>query len=163
MFKFFKKRREFIPDSRFADGLEKSPLYSDPIDTAPPSDQRKFVCPACNNKTLSIQRSIELGADSRDDEYSLQAVRCSGCDFVGVATYQESRRGAEESWDHLGYNMEHGDFDVFLDLLKGCRAPTSARCSCEAHAHFGIKNEYGILRPLEKLQFEKTHFIMKLH
>jgi hypothetical protein len=163
MFMFLKKSGTSVPDSKFAVGLNRVPLDSDTEEPACNSDHRKFVCPGCNNKTLTIARSIELGADSRDDEYSLQAIACNECDVVGVATYQESRRGAEESWDHLGYKMDKVNYENFLQQLLKCRSPTKAKCSCEAHRIFAVKNEHGTLKPLEKLEFDKPHFLMRFH
>lgn len=161
MLRFFKKRRDSIHDSRFAVGLQKVPLKTDTVKAAPVSDHRKFVCPACGNKALTIQRNIELGSDARDDEFSLQAVSCSECAFVGVATYQESRRGAEESWDHLCYRMEAADFEPFLEMLTKCNAATDSKCSCEAHSHFGRRDERVRLRPLDKLEHDKNHRAMR--
>jgi hypothetical protein len=145
MFKFFKNRRD-----------------SGPADSALQGGHRNFVCPGCNNKTLKIRRSIELGSDSRDDEYSLQAISCEECGFVGVATYRESRRGAEESWDHCGYRMENSNFEAFLKILRKCRRRRRPSCSCRAHSHFGVKDEYGTLNPLGKLELEKTRFAMRI-
>jgi hypothetical protein len=82
MFKFFKKSRTSDPDSSFASGLNRVPRDNDPEEPADSGGYRKFVCPACNNKTLTIARSVELGPDSRSDEYSLQAISCNECDFV---------------------------------------------------------------------------------
>jgi hypothetical protein len=161
MFKFFKKRDDSIPGAEFVAELEKAPLENDSAEPVPQNDQRKFVCPGCKNKALTIQRSIELGPDSRDDEYSLQAVRCVECDFMGVATYQESRRGAEESWDHICYRMDEAEFESLLDKLLKCRQPSKPKCACDAHNHFGVKNEYGRLNPLEKLEHGKNQFVMR--
>mgnify|MGYP001816772504 FL=1 len=120
------------------------------------------MCPGCGSKTLKIQKSIELGSDSRDDEYSLQAISCKECGFVGVATYRESRRGAEESWDHCGYRMEDSNYEAFLKSLRKCRLRRKPSCTCKAHSHFGVKNEYGTLDPLDKIEFDKTRFAMRI-
>ena len=163
MFKFFKKQLTSYTTARFG-SIDFEVLRKDePGDALKQGDHRSFVCPACNNKTLRIVKSIELGSDSRDDEYSLQAIECGQCNCVGVSTYQESRRGAEESWDHLGHTMDRTDYESFLQQLGKCTSPTKAKCSCEAHRSFGVKNEYGRLNPLQGMKFEKTHFVMRLH
>ncbi len=125
-------------------------------------DSRNFFCPDCSSKSLSIACRIELGSDSRDDEYSLQAIQCSACDMVGVATYQESRRGAGESWDHIGFRMDATSFQSLLKQLTGCKSRSKATCTCEAHNYFGVKSEYGRLEPLKKLEYDKAHFVMRL-
>ena len=122
----------------------------------------EFICPDCNNNTLKISKSIELGPDSRSDEYSLQAIECKKCGLVGVSTYQESRRGAGESWGHLGYKMEKDEYKKFLNLLNNCINPTNIKCTCTAHCHFNVKDNYDTLKPLEKLKIDHYHFQIKI-
>lgn len=122
-----------------------------------------FNCPGCNNISLKIVKSIELGSDSRSDEYSLQAIECEKCTLVGVSTYQESRRGAQESWEHIGYKMENSHYQEFFKLLNQCNNPTDSKCSCEAHIYFGVNNNYATLKPLDKLKLENYPFSMENH
>jgi hypothetical protein len=163
MFKFFRKQLTSFTTAHFGSVAIEVSRKDDPGVASNQGDSRSFYCPACKDKTLRIVKSIELGSDSRDDEYSLQAIQCGRCNCVGVSTYQESRRGAEESWDHLGHKMDNIDYESFLQQLGKCTSPTKANCRCETHRLFGIKNEHGRLSPLEGLKFEKPHFIMRLH
>jgi hypothetical protein len=121
----------------------------------------KFLCPECGETTLKIERSIELGCDSRSDECSVQAVRCKQCDMVGVTTYEESRRGAGESVNHYGHKMDRADYNAFLRELKQCNDRGNAECSCKAHERFGAQNEHGTLRPLEMVPHEQALFTMR--
>jgi len=122
---------------------------------------RNFICPDCKTKSLVILKSIELGTDSRSDEYSLQAIKCKNCGMVGVAIYEESDRGAEETWDHAGYRMEKVDFKVFLKQLSQCNTPTNIKCTCPGHTHFRYKTKYGTLYPLHKIKHDRIRFPMK--
>jgi len=70
-------------------------------------DDGNFVCPECNEKFLKITHSLPLGPDYRSDERLLQIIKCEGCNFEGVAIFEESRRGGldSESWSHTGYKI----------------------------------------------------------
>jgi hypothetical protein len=113
-----------------------------------------FTCPDCKEKSLSIAASIELGSDANSDETSLQAVRCSGCGLVGVGIYEESRRGASESWHHWAHRMAPEDYDELHKRLSACPKPSSAKCRCAAHRRYQVKSEGGAWRPLEKIRCE---------
>ncbi len=70
----------------------------------------RFRCPAGDTLGLDLGPSLELPPDGRSDEITVQGLRCVHCDFLGVALYEESRRGASESWHHDGlplYQLDH--------------------------------------------------------
>ena len=64
-----------------------------------------FVCPECRGASLEIGPRMQLPSDSRSDDIAVQVLQCARCDFRGVAIYEESRRGASDSWQHFGYHL----------------------------------------------------------
>lgn len=104
-----------------------------------------FQCPDCNKKTLAIIERIELPSDARSDEITLQVIRCGGCNFEGIAIYEESRRGAldSESVDHYGYTLDGKELKSIISLIKRCPEPSNSRCACDSHEKLNERNGYG--------------------
>ncbi|MCB9418243.1 MAG: hypothetical protein H6667_00445 [Ardenticatenaceae bacterium] len=98
---------------------------------------------------MTITQSIELPPDGRSDEIALQIVKCKGCGFRGTAVYEESRRGAEESWHHVGYIVPKASVTRLSKLIRRCPSRKNARCDCAVHKELGQTNEYGIWYPPE--------------
>lgn len=93
-----------------------------------------FRCPRCQNTKLEIALSMELGADNRSDERSLQVAVCEQCGLHAVLTYEESRRGGGESWHHVGYRLPKDRVLEIRDSIAGCSSPRDGRCACASHA-----------------------------
>ena len=94
-----------------------------------------FVCPDCQNSSLTIIRSIEIGPTAIWDEVSLQVVRCGRCRLSAVAVYEESRRGPldQDIWHHTGYRL-FSDRVAALDMvITACPNPGDHRCGCATH------------------------------
>ena len=105
-----------------------------------------FQCPNCGGKkTLRIINSIELAADMRSDEISLQVLHCKNCKFEALGVYEESTRGAliSESVDHYGYKCEPEQMRFVKSLIKRCPAPKNARCSCKSHQELNQRDSSG--------------------
>jgi len=106
-----------------------------------------FLCPKCSHpgKTLKTTNLIELPADARSDEITLQVVECAECSFKGIAVYEESRRGAldQDSFSHTGYSIANKDLDEIRRLLRSCPDPRNSRCECPAHKKLGKKDSRG--------------------
>lgn len=98
-----------------------------------------FLCPDCRAATLAIVASLELPADSRSDEITVQAIACGKCGFAGAAAYEESRRGSlhSESWTHEGFRMPAERASALRELLLACPSPRNAECTCCAHRELG--------------------------
>ena len=92
-----------------------------------------FRCPTCDTLGLELGLVLELPADGRSDEITVQALSCTHCDFLGVAIYEESRRGASESWHHDGLPLYELDHARLVRDLRRCPAPRDKRCTCEVH------------------------------
>ena len=101
-----------------------------------------FICPECKRTSLSITDRLELPADSRSDEITLQIVACASCSFKGIAVYEESRRGAldDESVDHAGYAVNQGDLTRLRRLIRACPDRGNPRCRCETHRQLGRRD-----------------------
>ena len=96
-----------------------------------------FKCPQCFvNKSLRITTSIELPADARSDEISLQIVYCRSCKFEALAVYEESRRGSlfSESVHHYCYPAERNVIQFTRALINNCPDQKNASCQCASHA-----------------------------
>lgn len=119
-----------------------------------------FICPECQANSLAITQSIELPPDGRSDEIALQIVKCGGCGFRGTAVYEESRRGAEESWHHQGYFAPQTGITRLSKLIRQCPSSKNGRCQCASHQTLGQMNEYGIWYPPDWAASDKT-FLMK--
>lgn len=105
-----------------------------------------FQCPECKNQnTLNITYTIELPADSRSDEIALQTIRCNLCNFYGIATYEESRRGSlqDEAYEHLGFQTSKDTYDDLVKLLHKCPDPNNAHCPCAIHLKLGNRDGTG--------------------
>jgi hypothetical protein len=105
-----------------------------------------FLCPACHTTgSLQITKRLELPPDSRSDEITLQIVRCQLCEFMGIAIYEESRRGAleDESIDHRGYYVSASDLQRLKKLLRECPKPGNSSCTCAAHRQLGGRDKSG--------------------
>ncbi len=121
-----------------------------------------LICPWCGDRALKIEKSLELGYDARNDEYSLQAVYCPVCGMGGVAIYEESRRGAEDSWYHYCHHMKKEDYELFLKQLSQCPDPKNDKCNCSVHTHFNQKEANGTLYPLGKLTYDSKVYHIKI-
>ncbi len=105
-------------------------------------------CPSCQNPTLEILHSLELGPDGDSDENTLQTVSCSSCSFLGVAVNEESRRGAGECCRRNTGRTSASVFGEVARLIQRC--PRDPYCQCEAHRLYG--REYGgRIRPFEHI------------
>ncbi len=103
-----------------------------------------FTCPDCQRPdSLHITHKLELPPDGRSDEISLQIVACDDCEFRGMAVYEESRRGASDSWHHDGRMVAAADVERLTNDISQCPQPGSSRCDCEVHETYGKTNEYG--------------------
>ena len=101
-----------------------------------------FRCPTCDTLGLQLGPSLELPADGRSDEITLQALSCTSCDFLGVAIYEESRRGASESWHHDGMPLCELDHHRLVRDLRACPAPRDRACGCEVHERYNRVEGY---------------------
>ena len=98
---------------------------------------------------------MELPADSRSDEISLQVIACSNCDYKGLAVYQESRRGdlRSEAWEHTGYRVENKSVIMVDRLIRKCPQPGNSACSCRSHLVFRIYDQVGVWQGLKQINF----------
>ncbi|MBN1316839.1 MAG: hypothetical protein JXA42_15275 [Anaerolineales bacterium] len=101
-----------------------------------------FLCPECSSYSLKITLKIELPPDSRSDEITLQVIKCTQCDFQGIAVYEESRRGRldSESFSHTGYLVSKADVSALKKMIRQCPAPRDKRCDCQVHRQLGRKD-----------------------
>ena len=105
-----------------------------------------FLCPDCSAAgMLNITQSLELPADSRSDEITLQVVKCTRCGFETIAVYEESRRGGfgDESVDHRGYYVGESDLRMLKKKINQCPNPRNGRCKCSVHKQLGGKDKSG--------------------
>jgi len=99
-----------------------------------------FRCPTCSrSQSLKIVQRLELPADARSDEITLQLARCTACRDTSVLIYEESRRGAldGESWSHTGYRVDTREWEVVEREISRCPDPRNPRCRCPAHQKYG--------------------------
>lgn len=101
-----------------------------------------LACPDCGG-SLAIRSRIELPSDSRSDEIAVQILECPACNFKGVGVYEESRRGAEDSWDHTSHRLPAGELEALAGQIARCPNPADARCGCPTHAALGRRDESG--------------------
>jgi hypothetical protein len=121
-----------------------------------------FLCPECSSHgSLEISHKIELPPDSRSDEICLQIVKCSECDFEGIAVYEESRRGRldEESVQHTGYRVSKGDLQSLRKAIRGCPKPRNWRCRCRAHQKLSRTDASGRWKALHDLEIQGSFAI----
>lgn len=83
-----------------------------------------LLCSCCKNYTLKVKSSVELYPDKDYDESSIQIVKCSSCQFEGIAIYQESRRGSldSESISHIAYKVPESKLKYFHFLVDNNHA-----------------------------------------
>lgn len=119
----------------------------------------RFLCPKCEQGTLTIGECLEISPDGRWDELTLQLISCP-CGFSGVAIYEESRRGAldSESWNHTGYEYE--GTESLKAQIKACPTPREHRCDCPSHEALGAQDERGFWTRPKGLSY-KTAFSLK--
>lgn len=104
-----------------------------------------FYCPNCRrNNSLVIGARLELPADARSDEITIQMVRCDECEFQGVAVYEESRRGGmdSESFDHRGYRLGQAELKRLNKLIAACPRPSDTKCTCSSHKELNHRTDY---------------------
>jgi len=101
-----------------------------------------FICPACNTGRLEIRTSLEMPADGRSDENTLQAIECRSCGFTGVAVYEESRRGADDSWHHDGAPISRETFAALIGDIARCAHAGDRKCRCEMHLKYDQRSNY---------------------
>ena len=118
-----------------------------------------FICPDCDQKSLEIIHSLELGSDGVNDEHTLQSVLCSHCGLTCVAEYCESRRGVRDRWSHLAYRLSREDFRNLNAKLNSCSTPRNPKCGCATHQYFRVM-ERSQLRPLSKLVHGDSFFLL---
>ena len=113
-----------------------------------------FTCPRCRGGALGITHRLELAPDARSDEITLQAVRCSGCGFEGLAVYEDSRRGAldSESYSHTGYEADRAGVSAFKAAVRRCPSRGDPRCTCAAHETYGQRDAGGRWTGLERFE-----------
>lgn len=104
-----------------------------------------YRCPRCGAAELRVSASLELGADSRSDEITVQVAACGACGLLAAAVYEESRRGSldSEAWDYDGYRLPPERGAELLRLIQGCPRPRDVACTCPAHVRLGVKDETG--------------------
>jgi hypothetical protein len=116
-----------------------------------------FICPSCSISSLIIDSSIELSPDSRSDEISIQLVKCLECNFIGLAIYEESRRGSlsSESLHHHGYYVANTLLSSIKETIESCPDPKNSKCKCAAHCILNQVNEFGRWSWLENVSLIK--------
>jgi hypothetical protein len=104
-----------------------------------------LICPKCNADTLKIVSSIELPPDSRSDEIAVQITGCSRCNFIGLAVYEESRRGSliNELFTHRGYNVSPTALETIQQKIAQCPNPRNSKCHCKVHHTMGRADSDG--------------------
>jgi hypothetical protein len=123
-----------------------------------------FVCPDCLRPgSLQITQSIQIPPDSRSDDIVIQVIACNQCDFRGLATYEESRRGAmtAEAWNHAGYRVTQDAFKAMAAAINQCPNPKDAQCACATHQRLGAKDASGRWQGLNASEWTST-FPMRL-
>jgi hypothetical protein len=105
----------------------------------------QWLCPECGNAALSMGQGIQLPPDRWSDEIALQPISCTNCAFLGVAVYEESRRGAldSESWKYLGYRVTESANAILRSAIAQCPEPEDWRCVCPAHLLLGSRDTEG--------------------
>ncbi len=100
-------------------------------------------CPICRaGGTLKITHRLELPPDDRSDEVALQVVACSGCGLEAAAIYEESRRGASESFDHFAFKVDELSLARMKKLISACPSQDNRGCRCAAHTTFAGEEAY---------------------
>ena len=105
-----------------------------------------FDCPSCRRPAvLEIISALELPADSRSDEITVQIVQCGQCGFKAAAVYQELRRGAwgSELFEHIGYMLSEASLQALQAQIAGCPTPGDTYCTCPAHRMLASEDAHG--------------------
>jgi hypothetical protein len=105
-----------------------------------------FVCPDCLRAgSLQITHSLQLPPDSQSDDITLQVVACNQCSFRGLATYEESHRGAltAEGWRHNGCRADGDTVRQTIAAIARCPNPQDAACTCAVHQQLGARDSTG--------------------
>jgi hypothetical protein len=103
-------------------------------------------CPECRRASLKMTYEMELPADARSDEITIQIFECANCAFRGISVYQESRRGAldAESWEQSGYLVGEKAMDDLINIIKRCPNPVKKQCQCASHVRLSRTDGNGI-------------------
>lgn len=123
-----------------------------------------FICPDClNSGSLEILESLQLPADERSDDITIQIIACENCRFRGLAIYEESRRGSwdEDTFEHSGYRLDAVKLEELIALIRRCPNPKDASCRCGTHQLLGLTDLFGRWKGLERFDLTKT-FPMRL-
>lgn len=118
-----------------------------------------FRCPDCSGvNSLNILNSIELPADNRSDEITVQIIACRSCGLQGLAVYEESRRGAldRESIDHRGYRVAAQTLSKYAGMLRRCPSPRDPHCGCQTHQILSAQDALGRWVGLQRLGREDS-------
>lgn len=101
-----------------------------------------FICPHCQKPTLEIRAGADLPPDSRDDEIILQSIHCTSCQAAGLAIYQESRRGAEDSehWSHTGHWLAPEIAQNWHEFLESCALNPDHQIQLQTWYHSDFQN-----------------------
>ena len=71
---------------------------------------RGLVCPECDRLTFEITHQMKID-DAAFDEAALQAARCTYCEFMAAATYEEVHGGQEEQLVHSGIALTQSAYE----------------------------------------------------
>lgn len=115
-----------------------------------------LTCPKCEapDRTLDIKERIELPPDSLYDEITIQVIKCTECDFSGVAVYEESRRGSldDEVSNHYGYKVNNRNLKKLRRMIDQCPEPSNWDCNCGIHKDLGATNFRGRWSGIKKIK-----------
>ena len=84
-------------------------------------------------------------------------IHCFECNFIGLAIYEESRRGSlsSKSLHHYGYYVANTLLSSIKETIESCPDPKNNKCRCDAHSIFNQVNEFGKWSWLENLPLIK--------
>src|SRR5262245_22742547 len=94
-------------------------------------------CPDCSKGRLNETLRMEFGPDGSNDENRLTTTECDSCDFKGLVTFEESRRGLLDSdgaYHHDGWRVKREVFDQVKKSMLACPQPKYEGCGCSTHA-----------------------------
>lgn len=76
----------------------------------------RFQCPTCKSNELYISASVDVEPKNPlSSEETIQTIKCTSCNFTGLALYMESHNG---SANHDGYILDSESFVYLDELLK---------------------------------------------
>ncbi len=86
-----------------------------------------LVCPECDNSSLKITYSAELGPSEFDDDHRFQLIKCTSCGLVACAEYRESNRGSfsRDSFTHSGRKISKKAY-IWARILSFVNLPHMA-------------------------------------